>query len=632
MRARPLLLLVFALGAPTLGAQSVGPCPPARTALVLGGGGAKGMAHLGLLQALDSLGVTPDLVVGSSAGAVIGALWASGESAASITTRLRAARLERLVQPYAPTLGAPFDALPPAVVWERGTHRWVLQDGAVRDEDVERVLTALAARADRLAGGDFDALPIPFRAVATDLVTREVVPLGGGSLVQALRASMAIPVLLHPVRLGPRALVDGGLGSNNPVAIARALGAERVIVSTIASPRPDAATFDDPLAVAGAVFEFLWVQDSLRLGATDLLVAHPTAPYGMLDFRPATFDTLVALGRRTADAALGQATCLRPLGDGRRRIGVPVPMPPLRIGRPTRPDRSRLGLGVAFDHTLSGQLSLTALAPNLAGSGVEGSADATIGTWRGDLRLAARRVRPTVGTLPPLGLRLDLTTESVRRFDGQEERPPAHTDAASVFVGVLPLMESGWTPMLGVMARTWRQPGQAFTSSAGLVAALTLRHPREPTPGFLSELMVLASWRRSRVEATLPFALGPATLIPRLRLGAGHTLALAEQFTLGGPDGFAGMPLLAGRGDHEAFASLAVRWPLRPRLSARVEPMVGRIGLGGLTVGPDPLHGRTHVGGRVGIAVETPLGELRVEEGFGERGRRAAFIRFGAWR
>lgn len=635
MRARPWSRLLFpVLLAPTLAAQGSAreACPPARTALVLGGGGAKGMAHLGLLRALDSLGVVPDLVVGSSAGAVIGALWASGEPAASIEARLRAAHLERLVQPYAPTLGAPFDALAPAVVWERGTHRWVLQDGTVRDDDVETVLTALAARADTLAGGDFDALPIPFRAVATDLVTREVIPLGGGSLVHALRASMAIPVLLHPVRHGARALVDGGLGSNNPIAIARALGAERVIVSTIASPRPDAESFEDPLAVASAVFEFLWVQDSLRLGPADVLVAHPTAPYGMLDFRPATFDTLVALGRRAADDALARASCVRPFGTARRQRLPLVEMPPLRIGRPTRPSRARVGLGVAFDHALSGQLWLTAVAPALVAGRIEGSADATLGTWRGDLRLAARQTRPVRRGLPLLGVALVLSSESVRQFDGTVEHPPAHTDAVAAVLGVLPLPSSGWAPTLGVAWQTWRQPGVGFTTSAGLVASLTHRRPHEPTPRFLTELTLLESWRRGRLEATVPIPVGRAVLIPRLRLGAGRALPLAEQFTLGGTDGFAGVPLLAGRGDHEAFAALALRWPVHPRVSARVEPMVGRIGVGTLQRGPDPLHGRTQVGARVGIAVETPFGALRVEEGFAAHGRRAAFIRFGTWR
>ena len=633
------LLLPLGLGAQARAASGAPSFPPsptcgaARTALVLGGGGAKGMAHLGLLRALDSLGVTPDLIIGSSAGAVIGALWASGESAVSIEARLRAAHLERLVHPYTPTLGPAFDALAPAIVWERTPSRWVVQDGTVRDEEVEVALAALAGRADSIARGDFDALPIPFRAVATDLVTREVVALEDGSLVHALRASMAIPVLLHPVRHGGRALVDGGLGSNNPVAVARALGAERLIVSTIASPRPDADRLDDPLAVAGAVFEFLWVQDSLHLGAQDVLVAHPTAPYGMLDFRPATFDALVALGRRTADRALGAAPCLQPLGTARHTDVAVAPSDPARLLTAPRVAPPRLGLGVAFDHRLSGQLWVAGVRSDLLDGRAEGSVDAVLGPWRGALTIAARRHRAEgAARRLPLGFALTVESASLPVYDGVVETPPAHTDAVGLLVGILPWRESGWRLTLGAAARAWRQPGVPFTSGVGVHLGLSDQPARATAPTLVADATLLDGWRRARLDLAPTFSLGALTVTPRLRAGVGRRLPLAEAFALGGTEGFAGLPLLAGRGDHEALAAVAIRWPLRPRVDARVEPMLGRVGIGGLSSGPDPLHGRLQRGVRLGVVVTTPLGELRVEEGFGAAGRRAAFVRFGTWR
>ena len=125
----------------------IGSCEPARTALVLAGGGSKGFAHIGLLQALDSLGIHPDLIVGTSIGAILGAMYAAGESGREIETHFRAARLDALIRDYAPIVSASLGALGPIIVWERAPSKWVLQTGSVRESDVSAVLTRLAVRA-----------------------------------------------------------------------------------------------------------------------------------------------------------------------------------------------------------------------------------------------------------------------------------------------------------------------------------------------------------------------------------------------------------------------------------------------------------------------------------------------------
>lgn len=595
-------------------------CPPALTALVLGGGGAKGMAHLGVLAVLDSLGITPDLIVGTSAGAVLGAMWASGESAASIETRVRAARLDRIVRPYSPSLGATFASARPLFVWERAGARWVVQDGAVRDDEADSALVQLLAHAETHARGDFDALPIPFRAVATDLRTREMVVLDRGRLIDAVRASMAIPVLLRPVPRDGRTLVDGGLSANNPVAVARALGATRVIVATIASPVPDMSRLDDPLTVASAVFEFLFIQDPMQLGEADVRIALPTAPYGMLDFRPATLDTLVALGRATATAALA-SRCVHPLTPTPSREAFPVTTFAKRpSGAPTV---ERIGLAVAYDHALSAQAWSAWSAPAMGRWGPR-SVELTVAPWA--LRVYgiahARRA----------GASLDLRTQRLPTFTDRRLFGAVQVDDALFTIGVPREAKAGWHVDGGLVGWAGRTAGVDGRTDAGVSFALARRRTRDPAPAFLVEGVTVRRWRQLTLEARPHGAIGIVQLDGRLLASVGNGVPVARRQTLGGLEGFAGRPLLSARGDHIASLALRAAWPLRPGLHAEIEPMIGRVGDGGFGSGSDPSHGRLHRGFRVGLAIDTPLGTFRVSEGFAADGGRAAYVRFGDWR
>lgn len=595
-------------------------CPTAPTALVLGGGGAKGMAHLGVLAVLDSLGITPDLIVGTSAGAVIGAMWASGESAASIEARVRAARLDRIVRPYSPSLAPAFASARPLFVWERAGARWVVQDGAVRDEEADSVLAALLAPAEAHARGDFDALPIPFRAVATDLRTREVVVLHRGRLIDAVRASMAIPVLLRPVPREGRTLVDGGLSANNPVAVARALGAQRVIVATIASPVLDVTRLDDPLTVASAVFEFLFIQEPMSLGASDVRIALPTAAYGMLDFRPTTLDTLIALGRATASAALA-TQCVRPLTATPRRVTIPVTTaarPPANAS-----PAERIGLAIAYDHALSAQAWSVWSAPATRRLGAR-SVELTMAPW-------ALRIRGTAHGRRA-GASLDLSAQRLPTFRDRREVGAVQADDALLTLGLPRAATAGWRVDGGLVGWAGRRAGVDGRTDAGVSLALAQRRSREPAPAFLIEGIALARWRQLTLEARPRGALGLLRFEGRLLASVGEGVPLARRPTLGGLDGFAGRPLLSARGDHLASLAIRAAWPLRPRLRAELEPMIGRVGEGTFGGGSEPAHSTLHRGLRVGLAVETPLGTFRVSEGFAADGGRAAYVRFGDWR
>ncbi|MBE0484678.1 patatin-like phospholipase family protein [Marinobacter sp.] len=226
-----------------------------RVGLVLSGGGAKGMAHVGVLRVLEEMRVPVDVVVGTSAGAAVAALYASGMSVYEIERRFleldwlssfrddpgRAYKPVRRKQddwrlPLVPGLG----------VSSEGLH---LGGGLVTGQNLGLILNELTRNAALVE--NFDQLPVPFRAVATDLETGEPVIIAGGNLAEAIRASMSIPGVYAPVQRDGRLLVDGGVANNLPVSVARDMGAEIVIAVDITDPLMTADQMREALSVVG---------------------------------------------------------------------------------------------------------------------------------------------------------------------------------------------------------------------------------------------------------------------------------------------------------------------------------------------------------------------------------------------
>lgn len=212
-----------------------------RIGVALSGGGARGFAHVGVLRALEAMRIPVDCIAGTSAGSAVGAAYASGLSPDEIETALRSADWDRDM----------FDDMPPRR--DQQTRRkneekaylldftFGLRDGSVRlpsgliaGQKVELFLHRLLGSS--LVLDSFDRLPIPFRAMATDLETGEALAQDRGSLVTAVRASMAVPSVFAPVSANGRLLVDGGLTRNMPVDVVRQMCADVVIAVDIGSP------------------------------------------------------------------------------------------------------------------------------------------------------------------------------------------------------------------------------------------------------------------------------------------------------------------------------------------------------------------------------------------------------------
>ena len=172
--------------------------------LALGGGGAKGFAHLPLLEVFDELGVKPACVTGTSIGSIMGALYCSGRSAHEIAEASMVPRSANLIEAFKnKELGKMLQLIDP----DLGLKSQGLLKG-------ERFLDFLY---DLLAVKTFEELPIPFKCVATDFWRYESVVFDSGDLATAVRASMAIPYVFSPVVLDDRVLVDGGLTNNVPL-------------------------------------------------------------------------------------------------------------------------------------------------------------------------------------------------------------------------------------------------------------------------------------------------------------------------------------------------------------------------------------------------------------------------------
>ncbi|MGH7469345.1 MAG: patatin-like phospholipase family protein [Longimicrobiales bacterium] len=208
----------------------------AQQALVLSGGGARGLAHVGVVMQLEELGYDADLVVGTSMGAVVGALYAAGYEPTQIRLRILGTRWSEIFDPTPVVVGPDRAIRLPAFVYDLQIGRLRARRGLIGQWRVNRALAHLFFDANARSRGDFDRLARRYRAVAADLEDGAIVVLDQGDLARAVRASMAYPGFFAPVLWHDRVLVDGGIAASFPIGIARRLGATRIIGVDVSRP------------------------------------------------------------------------------------------------------------------------------------------------------------------------------------------------------------------------------------------------------------------------------------------------------------------------------------------------------------------------------------------------------------
>jgi NTE family protein len=660
-------------------------CRPPRTALVLSGGGSKGLAHIGVLRTLDSLGIRPDLVVGTSMGAVVGALYASGYSGRELDSLARVVPLADLFRTYQPLAPRSLGILQPLVVWEQGDRGLALQRAAVIEGEASALLNAGMLRGNLIARGNFDSLPIPFRAVATGLAHRDAVVIDSGDLAQAVRASAAVPLLFAPELRDGVYLADGGLSANIPIAAARAAGAQRVIVSDATEHPPDSLNVSSPIVIADRLVQFLFEQpaDSLRPG--DLMIRPGVEGLNSLNFSGRNIDHLLALGAAAADTMLPKLGCP---GSASAR---PSPKPPAYVSDITieganpserlaltrllglgagdslnvprllsrvrnlaaaseayeavwlgpsgqgdsvhfhltlhRAARRVAGIGIAYDNELGGRMWAGLVDRRLFGLALEGSGALYLGELRRELYAGVRRNFQLGHQLLNPAATVRVAEEEVRRFEPDgDELGEARVREGIAFLGAERRLAHGWQLMAGLEARAWHEPGIGDRSAAGVVAGIT-RASRSRGRVVTAEVLWTGIYHRAVLDGSLVARTGTVRIYPRIRLGWGERLPLQLGIPLGGNDGFPGLHIGERRGDREAMLSFLIATPIKGPLLARVELAGGRADAGGGLFDSDGWI----AGVRAGIGAETPLGPVRFEYGVATGGREALFVRIGRW-
>lgn len=290
------IMVVLGVSAKTTGRKKV--------AVVLSGGGAKGMAHIGALKVLERAGIPVDIITGTSMGSLVGGLYAIGYDANTLDSLVRA-------QDWSYLLSDRENMSRQSLVDRKKQNTYMLSTGLTLGKTVEMTGGFVKGKnidmlLQKLCTGytdsiDFNRLPIPFACVATDLVTYTEYDFHSGRLPQALRASMAIPAVFSPVRMGDMVLVDGGLRNNYPADVAREMGADIIIGVTVTEPPRSAEKLSNTVAIVQQLVDVNCMNKlDDNIAMTDVHICVDPKSYSAASFNKAAVDTLLRWGEEEA--------------------------------------------------------------------------------------------------------------------------------------------------------------------------------------------------------------------------------------------------------------------------------------------------------------------------------------------
>jgi NTE family protein len=272
--------------------------------VALSGGGALGLAHIGVIQYFEEHHIPIDRIAGTSMGGLVGGFYAAGKDSTGLRAIVEQADWDTLLSPNPQFREQP---VVEKQEWNRSSgtfalrfgKRFSLPSGLNPGEALALLLSRNTAGYPELSS--FDSLPTPFRCVATDLVSGDAFVPSSGSLQKAMRATMSLPGVFTPVKWGDRVLVDGGLVENIPIEVVREMGAEIKIAVSLETPRPNTAQFNSIFSVLRQAVSVAIVQNERRsVSQADLVITVNTQKYSGTDYTKAA--DLIRAGYEAAQA------------------------------------------------------------------------------------------------------------------------------------------------------------------------------------------------------------------------------------------------------------------------------------------------------------------------------------------
>jgi NTE family protein len=286
------LLLALLAVSPVLAQDKSGEANRPRIGLVLGGGGARGAAHIGVLRELERLNIPIDAVAGTSMGAIVGGLYASGKTPAELEEVISSLDWSAAFKDSSGREDLRYrrkqdDAAFPMKL-ELGLRdgEILLPKGLLQGQRLGLILRELTLHVAEI--DNFDQLPIPFRAVASDIVSGEAVVMGSGDLAVAIRASMSAPGVFAPVRIDDKVLVDGGLVGNVPIEAIQAMGVDIIIAVDVEFPLYKSEELVSAINISEQMLTILIRKETMRqlerLGDNDILIRPELGEFASTNF------------------------------------------------------------------------------------------------------------------------------------------------------------------------------------------------------------------------------------------------------------------------------------------------------------------------------------------------------------
>ena len=322
-----------------------------KVAVVLSGGGAKGMAHIGVLKVLEKAGIPVDIVTGTSMGSIIGGLYSIGYNATALDSLVR-------VQDWGYVISDRENLHTQSLNDRLKQNTYFINTAKIlgkKDVNAGGIIRGknLAELFQQLCVGYTDSLdfsrdlPIPFACVATNIIDNSEVDFHSGRLAQAMRASMSIPAAFSPVRMGNAVLVDGGLKNNYPADIAKEMGADIIIGVTVQGPPKTADDLGGTMSIISQIVDVNCKNKyEENLAITDVHVPVDTKGYNAASFNLAAIDTLIRRGEEEAMRHWDDIIALK------KRIGIDDSFRPT-ILQPMRPQvltEKRHITGIVFEN------------------------------------------------------------------------------------------------------------------------------------------------------------------------------------------------------------------------------------------------------------------------------------------